>query len=472
MDKIKKWIQGHIPTRRRLVQLYAALLYNAHIKGFVTGNIYTGPIKNLCVPGLNCYSCPGALGACPLGALQNAIASAPVRTPVYVIGILMLYGLTLGRTICGWLCPVGLVQELMHKLPTRKIKKSTLTRKLSCLKYMILVFLVILVPAVYSLQKYPLPAFCKFICPAGIFEGAAGLLIHPDNRDLVSLLGPLFTWKCFLLVGIGFACIFVYRAFCRFLCPLGAIYSLFAKVAVIGIRVDPTSCTGCDRCVKCCPMDIRHPGDRECIHCGKCVEVCPTEAITLNAGKVKLVKKGTGTLAHGKRKMLPAMAAVLMIGLLFFVNLGAEGQSAPDYGWEVGMTAPDFTVPLYGEAGGFFRLEDHRGKTVVVNFWATWCGPCCEELPYFDALYQNYGSRVEVIAIHSNLVTEDVPLYLDGYNYAFAFGLDETGAVLESFHGGTMLPQTVVIDPEGIIVYNEVGSVTYETLVQILPEGS
>ena len=109
------WIKNHLPTRRRLIQLYAALLYNAHAKGFITGNIYTGATKVLCVPGMNCYSCPGAVGACPLGALQNAIASSRNRTPVYVLGILMLYGLILGRTICGYLCPVGLVQELLHK---------------------------------------------------------------------------------------------------------------------------------------------------------------------------------------------------------------------------------------------------------------------------------------------------------------------------------------------------------------------
>ena len=92
MDKIKNWVKSHIPTQRRLIQLYAALLYNAHLKGYITGNIYTGAVKNLCVPGFNCYSCPGAVGACPLGALQNAIAASGNRTPNYVLGILLLYG--------------------------------------------------------------------------------------------------------------------------------------------------------------------------------------------------------------------------------------------------------------------------------------------------------------------------------------------------------------------------------------------
>ena len=121
------WWAAHKPTKRRLIQVYAALLYNAHIKGFIKGDIYVGPTKNICVPGFNCYSCPGAIGACPLGALQNALASADKRAPWYVLGILMLYGLTLGRTICGWICPLGLIQELFHKIPTPKLPKGRVT---------------------------------------------------------------------------------------------------------------------------------------------------------------------------------------------------------------------------------------------------------------------------------------------------------------------------------------------------------
>ena len=103
------------------MQLYCALLYNAHIKGFLEGEIYkskTPTTKGICVPGFNCYSCPGAVGACPLGSLQNAIGTTNKQIGFYVFGILMLYGLILGRTICGWLCPLGLIQELLHKLPT------------------------------------------------------------------------------------------------------------------------------------------------------------------------------------------------------------------------------------------------------------------------------------------------------------------------------------------------------------------
>ena len=104
MKKIFAKLKRLIPTKRRLIQLYAALLTNANIKGFVTGNIYQGPGKNLCTPGLNCYSCPGATGACPLGSLQNALGASEKRAPYYVFGIILLYSILLGRLICGFLC--------------------------------------------------------------------------------------------------------------------------------------------------------------------------------------------------------------------------------------------------------------------------------------------------------------------------------------------------------------------------------
>ena len=126
------------------MQLYFALLFNANLKGFTTGNIYRGKTKALCVPGLNCYSCPGAVGACPLGSLQGAF-SAGHSTLFYVCGILLLYGVLLGRTVCGWLCPFGLVQELLYKIRTPKIKKSPVTRILSYLKYVLLAVFVFLV---------------------------------------------------------------------------------------------------------------------------------------------------------------------------------------------------------------------------------------------------------------------------------------------------------------------------------------
>ncbi len=276
------------PLTRRLVQLYAALLYNAHLKGFATGRIYTGPLKSVCVPGLNCYSCPGAVGACPLGSLQNAVAASADRPAFYVVGLLLLFGLLLGRVICGFLCPFGLIQELIWKLPTKKIRKNRLTRGLSWMKYGVLAVFAIGIPAWFALRRLPLPGFCKYICPAGTLEGAVLLLLHPANDALRALTGTLFWWKLSLLVLILAACVFLYRAFCRFLCPLGALYGLMAKLALLGVKLDPARCTDCGACLRVCKLDIRAVGDRECVHCGDCIGVCPTGAISFRAGKLVL----------------------------------------------------------------------------------------------------------------------------------------------------------------------------------------
>ena len=277
-----------LSSARRLTQVYAAVLYNAHLRGFAEGKIYTGPLKAVCVPGLNCYSCPGAIGACPLGALQNAVAAAPKRPAFYVVGLLLLFGLALGRVVCGWACPMGLLQELLYKLPTKKLKKNRVTRKLTRLKYALLAVLVLAVPLWYGLKGQAIPAFCKYICPAGTLEGALGLLLHPANGELRALTGGLFALKCAVAAAIAIACVFVFRAFCRFLCPLGALYGFFARVALLGVRLDPARCTDCGACVRACPTDIRRVGDAECVHCGKCVSVCPEQAISFRGGKIVL----------------------------------------------------------------------------------------------------------------------------------------------------------------------------------------
>lgn len=279
--KIKKWWQAHKPTKRRLIQIYTALLFNANVKGFFNGQIYQGPTKNLCVPSLNCYSCPGAVGSCPLGSLQNALIDSKTRTPAYIFGTIILFGLLLGRTICGFLCPIGLGQELLYKIKTPKLKKSKATRVLSYFKYVVLIALVVVLPLLFAV-----PGFCEFICPAGTLEGGVGLLSNPQNAGSLGMLGPLFSWKFTLLILIVVASIFIYRVFCRFLCPLGALYGFFCRIAMLGVKLDKEKCTDCGLCIGVCKMDIKRVGDHECISCGACISVCPTKAISWKGAKL------------------------------------------------------------------------------------------------------------------------------------------------------------------------------------------
>ena len=300
--KIKEWWHAHKPTKRRWIQLYSALLFNANIKGFFNGKIYQGPTKNLCVPSLNCYSCPGAVGACPLGSLQNALIASDTRLPAYIFGTIILFGLLLGRTICGFLCPIGIIQELLYKIKTPKLRKSKVTRVFSYFKYVLLAALVFVVPLLFTV-----PGFCEFICPAGTLEGGIGLLSNPENANKLGLLGPLFTWKFTLLVIVIVASVFIYRVFCRFLCPLGAIYGFFCRIALLGVKLDKNKCTDCGLCVSVCKMDIKKVGDHECIHCGKCIEVCPTKAISW---------KGAGLFVKGNDLSAPVSEAKPLNGLL------------------------------------------------------------------------------------------------------------------------------------------------------------
>lgn len=258
--------------KRKLIQLICAVLYNCHITGFAKGTIYQGDLKSACIPGLNCYSCPGAVFSCPLGSLQSALLSSKYRFPYYILGMLLLFGILLGRIICGFLCPFGLVQELLYKIPTRKLEKSVWTRCLSRLKYVILAVFVIGIPLVFLT-----PGFCKYICPAGTLEGGIPLLLK--NESLRQLAGGLFRWKTFLLALILLSCIVIFRPFCRFLCPLGAFYGLFSRFSLFGMRIDEKKCSDCGACIRHCRMDVKKVGDAECIQCGECIESCPTRAL-------------------------------------------------------------------------------------------------------------------------------------------------------------------------------------------------
>lgn len=475
MSKFINKIKSLKPTRRKIIQLYTALLFNANLKGFISGSIYQGQTKVMCVPGLNCYSCPGAVGACPLGSLQGSF-SADKSTIYYVGGILLLYAIMLGRTICGWACPFGLIQELLYKIKTPKLKKSPITRILSYLKYVILVFFVFIVPITYAFRDTPLPAFCKYICPAGTLEGGISLLANKVNDSYFSMLGPLFTWKFLLLVSIVVASIFIFRMFCRFICPLGALYGLFNKISFFGVKVDNHKCTNCGLCVNKCKLDIKTVGDAECINCGECINVCPTNAIHWKGFKAK--NDIPNTDKHKKAKLVTRIiSAVLMVALLagsiaFYWN---ESSNKIEYGTAVGDMCYGAQLPIVTPDGVSENTINpaQTGKITVVNFWGTWCTPCVNELPYFDQIATEYKDNVTVVAIHSSASKETSPEYIKGHypnsNIVFANDIPDendtfNGKYYLNLGGSGAYPYTVLLDENGVIQEIFVKALHYEDL--------
>ena len=124
------------------------------------------------------------------------------------------------------------------------------------------------------------PYFCKLICPAGTLEG--GLLLVLLNQSLRSAVGWLYTWKNIILIITIILSILIYRPFCKYICPLGAVYSVFNSVSVFRYRVDKEMCIDCGICVDVCKMQvnpIKNVNDLECIRCGACKRTCPVKVI-------------------------------------------------------------------------------------------------------------------------------------------------------------------------------------------------
>ena len=269
---------------RLFFQIIYTIVTNGYAYGYINGKIYKGAGKYVCVPGLNCYSCPGAVASCPIGALQNALNERELRVPFAVLGFLFIFGSIFGRFVCGWLCPFGLFQDLLHKIPLfKKRKRLPFHRILKYGKYVVLVGLV-LIGSIFLFGGFvKVPAFCKYLCPSGTLMGAIPLI--GSNEQLRLELGDLFYWKFAILIFLTVLSVKVYRPFCQYLCPLGAIYGWFNRFSLVQIRWDEGACTSCMKCQKACPVNLSPKEisvSTECIKCGKCVEACRVGCLHFN----------------------------------------------------------------------------------------------------------------------------------------------------------------------------------------------
>lgn len=285
MDNLKK--HGRFRT---LIQAICFAFSNGYVNGWVRGKIYTGDAKKICLPGLNCYSCPGAVFACPIGSLQAVLCARGYKFSLYVLGFVGMIGVFFGRAVCGWFCPFGFIQDLLYKIPFVKKNKNLPGHKvLKYLKYVVLTIFVILLPLlVRGASGTGVPWFCEYICPDGTLLG--GIPLSIANSEVRAAIGWRFFLKLGILLAVIMGAIISYRPFCKYLCPLGALYSLANPISLYRYEINKDKCVNCGLCQKVCDMDIRvneTPNSPECIRCGKCKSVCPKGAITSTFDRIE-----------------------------------------------------------------------------------------------------------------------------------------------------------------------------------------
>ena len=265
-------------SKRLLAQVAAFAACNM---GFVAAT-ETG----LVVPFMYCHGCPLASFACPIGALQHFLGKH--MAPLFVVGLLGLAFLVLGRGACGWLCPFGALQDALMALargkgpPSARLLEKPRLRSALLRVDKIARSMKFIVLATTLISSFILlgSTFC-WLCPIGaLFAGIPYKLANPGAK-----LGLPFYIHLFILALVLISALFVPRAWCRYICPLGAISGSFNRISIVGVELDEERCIACGACLRACPMGLTALSDIgksvECLLCGRCVEACPQGALRM-----------------------------------------------------------------------------------------------------------------------------------------------------------------------------------------------
>ena len=259
----KKFPKTTIQKWRSLTQLTTAVLLS--VKMPLQRIFPSVDFARVCLPVFQCHGCPLAQFACPIGVL--AYSSAMHVWPVYTIGGILLAAALMGRLLCGWACPFGMIQDWLFKIPVPGT--FLLPRWTGAGKYLAFAGLVIVGPFLLGAGVENLSFFCN-VCPAGAMEASLPLHLFTGRAMHAAKWIALF-----LPLGLM---IWTPRPFCKIMCPLGAFLSLGNRISLFRIRLKSSPCSMCKVCQRACPADrfvIEDPNSGDCIRCLQCKEVCP-----------------------------------------------------------------------------------------------------------------------------------------------------------------------------------------------------
>ena len=269
-----------LQLKRWITQIFFLFGANLGALGIKTG---------FCYPFFYCNSCPAATSSCPIRALEIGVKDTNWRLILYPMLIIGSVGVIFGRAVCGWACPIGLLQRATGKVPRylkekfpvlKKLNGSYLDISLRYVKYIILIYLVFV-------TVHFIGFMFTNICPVGFLVGTIPVdILYPGEY----VPNNYFDWKFRIFILFMILIFVVERGWCRYFCPVGAMLAPFNKISMYHMDVDKSKCVHCNVCSDVCPMGIDVPEmnrDPECILCGKCVSKCPKSIINLRRPSLK-----------------------------------------------------------------------------------------------------------------------------------------------------------------------------------------
>jgi ferredoxin-type protein NapH len=299
---------------RMIVQLIALVAVNALVLTTIFPNLKVQPIT-FGLPILASVNSHFSTVYSSLDLIQVELSQP--EFPWIVLGTVFLIGAVVGRAFCGWICPIGFIQDIVTTLKGKLDFVSPRTHKSSTrLKYLLLLG-TLLISGTLALAlalgrgsdyKAALGVLAAgpfiAISPDGTLFGTIPTLVGMASQNLASFITkpptiqeawsqllttpPLLALRILILVGFFGAAWKVPRFWCRYVCPTGALMAVFQKYSFTGLKRDPVKCTKCPHCEVKCPMQINildlpweKFNDPECIMCMECIDACPHGSLSL-----------------------------------------------------------------------------------------------------------------------------------------------------------------------------------------------